>query len=190
MYVYSRRLIYFFLILFYCFCCSVLKVIENNGKNYSGDIKFMDNESINLKFTLKIDESKTVKMKLFENFGIKVAEIVIKKDSIIIESIFLNEYKKYIEEFFFKYNNALCINYLISDIFDFKVFNIRDIPVCYVKERDEGVSKDVIKIYTIEQNYVMSIIKNEIISKHKKSVNLNFNSNKYCVLNFIDLKNQ
>jgi hypothetical protein len=188
MYIYYRRAIYLILIVFCYVCCSVLKVLENKEKNYSGDIQFLNNESIRLKFTLIIDENKNIKIKLFESLGIKVAELVVKRDSIIIESIIFDEYRKYIDDFFFKYKSTMCINYLISDIFEFKIFNMSDLPVGYIKEKDEEDSNNVIKIFNMEQDYVMSIIRNEIFINHRRSINLKFDNNKYCVLNFIDLK--
>jgi hypothetical protein len=190
MYIFFKGLIYFFLIVFCLLGCSVLNVVKNNVRDYSGDIEIVDNESLYLRFTLKIDENKNIRIRLFENFGIKVAEFIVKRDSIIIKSIIFDEYKKYIEGFFFKYNNALCINYLVSDIFELTIFNKLDIPVCYVKENDNEVSNDDIKIFTLEQNFVMSINRNKILAKHKNSIYLKFDNNKYCVINFIEMKNQ
>jgi hypothetical protein len=184
--VYFKRFLYFALIIFCVISCKVLGVFDNAARGYSGNIEIIGNESMSFRFILKINENKEINVKLFENFGIKITEFVIKRDSIVVENIIMTEYRSYIEGFFFKYNKSLYINNLVSDIFDFKIFDNKSLPVGYIKKKDDEASDEKIRVFNMENRYVISVSKSEEYRKRENVINIERDGKKCCVICFTE----
>lgn len=160
-----KKIIIPIILIFIVINCKSLKKTSEISENYKGIIKQLNDEKINLRYNLKINDLRNINIKLYGNYGIKICDLIISNDSIKVNYLINNSYENDIINYYKSFNNKICIKNLLLDILNAKVYknvNVRgNNENCYVIEKTENNDNFLIltnekiiflKIYLVKKN--------------------------------------
>lgn len=173
--MYVRNFILLLCVILFSSCLSSKKISKKT--TFKGDVAVCNSDNEKFKFFVQHD-SVSVNFKLYADLGIKVADIMVTRDSSYVRHAYNAELEKSINFYLQKYHNSLCLDSLILDFFSEAIYNKN--VFCYQVEKVSSDKKRFFyNIYNLNQERLLSIEK--VSEKSSKQDSYRIFNESFCI---------
>jgi len=142
------------------FGCKQLKEINKYERNYYGNLNIFNKEKNYFKFNAKYDSLNILKLKLYSITGIKIGDFTLFNDSLLINYIINNDFKKIILKYFKELNSKICLNYFIISLLESTEAEFKENKLCYNLEKNilkGNPGNNTVFLYSKDYEKILSI---------------------------------
>lgn len=166
-----------YILLLFLFACSFKKKITSENTVYKGDISICNTPNEVYKFYFKKDSLQS-NFKLYTQLGVKIVDLVFKKDTAYVQQSINQESEKIINFYLKKYESVICFNDVLSDFFTQKMF--LDSSFCYrVEKIDEPDKRNFYNIYSLNNERIITLEKSR--DSKKNTGNYRIFNESFCI---------